>query len=703
MACHSVSAKNCSTSDLQALVDFKSGLNDPEVRLSSWRGGDCWQWRGIGCDNDTDTVIEVDHSQSIPLMSKGNVDKYGFWNLSGDVRPFLLELRSLRYLDLSSNIFDGIPIPEFLGSLTNLLYQAGFFGTIPTSLGNLSSLQYLDVSSDFLSLSVIASRLECSLVSLKHARMNLMLFELNQIGLEALLKHLPYLGSTSVRSGDEPSQSFFVSSGCLALLELRSLVSASVLLLEICRLEILELVNNNLSVGSRAFFNGSWRRIEVLDLGSNKVHGKLPSNIGNMIFLTHFNLFDNDIQESIPSTIGKLCNLAYLDLFGNHLTGSLPESLEIAKRCIPNSPLPNLMTFKLSNNKLERKLPDWLGQLFYLEELELSYNLFQGWLKPQKEIRFLDLSNSSISGHVPEWFWDLSFNLSLLNFSHNEFQGELPNKINLYSYADLDLSFNFFEGTVPLPLNPIELFDLSNNRFQGDIPLSISDSMPELTFLSLSSNQLIGDIPPTIGEMLSLQVLDLPGNNLKGLIPSEIGNCSILKVLYLGNNSLHGEIPCSLGQLNQLQSLHLTDNKLTGELPSSFRNLSSLETMDIRNNLLSENNFSGRIPGSFGDLKAMAKTPNMTEYLLYGKYRGSYYEEGTVINFLNKNQKYTKTLSLLTSIDISSNDFSGEFPLEITKLTGLRVLTMSGNEISGHIPQNISRLDQLLLDLSKTI
>ncbi|KAL0349367.1 UNVERIFIED_CONTAM: Receptor-like protein EIX1 [Sesamum angustifolium] len=864
----------CLPSDRRALLDFKNGLNDPENVLSSWRGADCCGWRGIVCDNVTGSVTVIDLHNPYPLG-------YGLWNLSGEIRPSLVQLESLKHLDLSSNEFGGIPIPEFLGSLKNLQYlnlsNSGFSGTIPPNLGNLSRLEFLDVSNQvFPALAVDHFQWITGLVSLKHLDMNSvdlslvsanwlevlnMLPDLTELHLSAcgLSGPIPYLNRVNFTSLAVIDLSFNGFSSMFPdwLVNISTLVHADLsnCMLrgriplgfgELPDLEFLNLaLNGNLSASS-SLFRGSWRSIKVLNLASNKVHGELPASIGNMVSLTDFDLFDNDVEGGIPSTIGSLCKLVNLDISGNKLTGSLPEFLEGTENCGVGSPLPSLVNLRLSVNQMTGRLPDWLGQLKNLEELSLDGNFFEGplpaslgslqnltdlslaanrlngtlpesigqlqelvvfdvssnylsgivgethfsklrklkilslssnsfilnvssdwlppfqtrslnmgscqlgpffpgWLRSQNEIMSLDISNASISGPIPAWFWDLTFNFSLLNVSFNQLQGQLPRSFQVTPFADLDFSSNLFEGPLPLPSVPVELLDLSNNRFQGPIPQNISGAMPELIFLSLSGNQLTGEIPASIGNMSLISVIDLSSNNLTGTIPSSIGKCSYLKVVDLGNNNLSGEIPNSIGQLNQLQSLHVKNNLIAGNLPLSLKNLSSLETLDLGNNKLegalppwlgesltslrilslrsnlfsrgipsslsnltslqvldlAENSLTGRIPASLGDLKAMAQEQLTNEYLLYGRYRGVYYEENLVVNLKNQSQKFTKTLSLVTAIDLSGNNLSGDLPVELTNLQGLMVLNLSRNHISGQVPDSISRLTQLAsLDLS---
>ena len=77
--------------------------------------------------------------------------------------------------------------------------------------------------------------------------------------------------------------------------------------------------------------------------------------------------------------------------------------------------------------------------------------------------------------------------------------------------------------------------------------------MINLTFLTLSHNQLSGEIPTDIGNLTNLNSLSLGYNQLTGEIPPEIGNLTNLEYLYLGNNQLSGEIPeeiCNQGDSN---------------------------------------------------------------------------------------------------------------------------------------------------------
>ncbi|KAH8520101.1 hypothetical protein H0E87_001531 [Populus deltoides] len=231
----------------------------------------------------------------------------------------------------------------------------------------------------------------------------------------------------------------------------------------------------------------------------------------------------------------------------------------------------------------------------------------------------------------------------------------------------------------------LQVIDLSNNSLERNIPSSIGNSSL-LKALDLSHNNLSGVIPELLGQLNQLQSIHLSNNNLTGKLPLSLQNLSSLETLDLGNNRLSGNIPLWIGGgFPQLRILSLRSNAFSGEIPSNLANLSSLQVLD-----LADNKLTGAIPETLGDFKAMSKEQYVNQYLLYGKYRGLYYGERFVMNIKGGPQKYTKTLSLVTSIDLSINSLNGEFPDQITKLVGLVTLNLSKNQVSGHVPDNIS-------------
>ncbi|KAK7263908.1 hypothetical protein RJT34_31507 [Clitoria ternatea] len=503
-------------------------------------------------------------------------------------------------------------------------------------------------------------------------------------------------------------------------------------------------------------------KLKFFFMGSNPLAGIIPEWFFQLENLVMLSLDGNLLEGPISVLLGSLQNLHYLDLGGNRLNGTLPESLgqlsELSHLDVSSNQLTGMVTeahfskqgklmfLDLSSNSITVNINSNWNPPFQLLRLNMGSCAlgpsFPAWLISQKKVTYLDLSDGNIVGFIPNWFLDTSSNLAYFNISHNQLRGKLPNHVASFIEIEfLDLSFNLFEGPVPLSIGASAtiLLDLSHNHFSGAIPWNISHCIPNLYFLSLSYNHLSGEIPPSLGDMLSLHIIDLSGNEFTGTIPPNLANCSFLEALDLGSNNLFGTIPSSLGQLHGLRSLHLSDNHFWGDLPSSFRNLSNLETMDLGNNAfsgtispwlcesfphlrililrtnsfygelspkisnltslqvldLARNCFTGSIPASLGDLKAIAEEKKQNTYLRYGQYGGRYYEETIVVYTKGQLQEYNKTLSLVTSIDLSDNNFTGNLPHEITKLVGLVVLNLSRNYITGQIPQDMSNMHQL--------
>jgi len=145
LLCYGVGNVHCSkvhdsSIDLQALLDFKHGITiDPNGALNNWtmRSHFC-HWNGVEC-----TLEQPRRVRGLQLTSQ---------SLSGQISSSLGNLTFLNYLDLSYNNFVG-PLP-LLGRLQQLhilfLYNNSLSGIIPDALTNCSNLTAIDLSSNLL-------------------------------------------------------------------------------------------------------------------------------------------------------------------------------------------------------------------------------------------------------------------------------------------------------------------------------------------------------------------------------------------------------------------------------------------------------------------------------------------------------------------------------------------------------------------------
>ena len=154
----------------------------------------------------------------------------------------------------------------------------------------------------------------------------------------------------------------------------------------------------------------------------------------------------NELNGSLPASFGQLSELVFLDVSGNHLNGILSEE--------HFSMLSKLKKLWIDGNSglILNVSSSWVPP-FQITHLDLnSCNLghFPTWLKSQKEVSFLELSNSSISGLIPNWFWNNFPQLHELYLCCNKLQGQLPNPLYIGIGIIIDLSSNLLEGPIPL-------------------------------------------------------------------------------------------------------------------------------------------------------------------------------------------------------------------------------------------------------------
>ncbi|XP_024984729.1 serine/threonine-protein kinase BRI1-like 2 [Cynara cardunculus var. scolymus] len=369
----------------------------------------------------------------------------------------------------------------------------------------------------------------------------------------------------------------------------------------------------------------------------------------------------------------------------------------------------------------------------------------------------LILSNSGITGSIPDNFLVKFKNLAVINLSKNNLTGSLPETLvsNPDSVQVLDLSSNSIVGRIPIAISNytnLKNLNLSYNLITGNIPIALGN-LKRLQIFGFSHNQLTGWIPEELGNTCeSLLELGLSFNNITGTIPGSFSSCSWLRVLDLSNNNLTGPLPDSMFQkMASLERLVLSNNKISGPFPSTISFCQKLKVVDFSSNMLSgtipsgicpgaaslevlrvpDNLISGEIPENLSQCWKLKTIDLSLNYLngtipagignlenleqLIAWYNGLEgnipVELGKCKNLkdliLNNNQLSGRipvellNCSNLEWISFTSNSLSGEIPPEFGRLSRLAVLQLANNSLSGKIPTELGNCSSLVwLDLN---
>ncbi|KAG2641270.1 probable LRR receptor-like serine/threonine-protein kinase At3g47570 [Panicum virgatum] len=352
--------------------------------------------------------------------------------------------------------------------------------------------------------------------------------------------------------------------------------------------------------------------LQAIDATSNSFSGVVPSDLGRLQNLNLFQMDNNMLEANneeeweFVASLANCSRLQKLELGWNRLKGKLPSSLANLSA--------NLQVLQIPSNKISGAVPLDVGNLASLQLVDLSDNLLSGAIPESigklTQLNELYLSSNNISGVVPSSIGKIT-SLSILSVHANNLQGSIPPSIgNLSKLSVLDLFKNKVTGFIPNEvghLSSISIdFDLSYNLLEGPLPSEVG-GLVNLKELTLSGNKLSGDIPDTISNCRVLEKLALDGNSFQGSIPVTFNKMAGLTFLNLTNNKLNGSIPGNLASITNLQELYLAHNNLSGTIPESLGNQTSLLRLD-----LSFNNLHGKVPkeGIFTNLTGLSIVGN---------------------------------------------------------------------------------------------
>ncbi|TYI06600.1 hypothetical protein ES332_A10G169500v1 [Gossypium tomentosum] len=372
----------------------------------------------------------------------------------------------------------------------------------------------------------------------------------------------------------------------------------------ISSLEALYLDGNKFEGDISDFSTTSSKNLQVLDLSSNHFSGKLPRWLWNHTDLWVLDLSKNHFEGLIPMELCNLVSLEFLDLSLNHLSGTIPSC----------SNLKMMKHVHLANNRLSGTLSKALCN--------------------SSSLVTLDFSENNLTGRIPGWISTLPA-LSVLLLKANQFHGEFPLHLcRLQSLSILDLSQNKLSGHVPFCLSNLTFKPKNEKSHINSANFGFGSFDHVLIDMGLTIYNLTKDYMGSVfplrkydhftfaeekiefstkgatytykGNILDLlSAIDLSCNQLTGIIPPGLGNLSEIRGLNLSHNNLTGPIPSTFSKLKQIESLDLSYNHLNGRIPPQLTEMNALEVFNV-----THNNLSGPLP----DRKAQFGTFDESSY-----------------------------------------------------------------------------------------
>ncbi|KAL8266918.1 hypothetical protein R6Q59_004262 [Mikania micrantha] len=577
----SLTDADCNPVDKDSLLSLANSF--PSLNWSS-ASVDCCLWDGITCDDKGDRVIGL----SIPERG-----------LRGVLPPSSLQnLTSLTFLNLSCNFLSG-PLPEGLLN-SSLLIQTidlsynRFSGSLPQHILLPVTLQFLNLSSNH------------------------------------------FTGSIQIP---------------------HTLISLN--------------ISNNTFGGSLPIPPSVCTNLTLLDLSLNDFTGDIPPGFSACSKLQVLSLGFNNLTGPIPIDIGAALSLQFLLLPGNSLTGEIGESI---------SNLTNLRSLVLFGNFFSGSIPRSIGRLSALEKLELHINRLNGTLPLSltncTRLKLLNLRVNSLGGRLSDFDFTGFSQLTIIDLGENQFSGVLPRTLfSCKSLTAIRLATNKLEGEIlpdVLQLPSLSFLSLSNNTFINiRRAFDILHTHEKLTTLILSKNFFNETLPATgITGFLNLKIMGLGGCKLFGQLPTWLMPLVNLEVIDLSQNNINGTIPGWLQNLPNLFYLDLSNNSLSGGFPVELTRLPALASQQVLDHVNS----------SYLELPVFV-APQNASYL-----------------------QYNQLATLPPALYLASNNLSGDIPVEIGNLQSIHVLELSQNNFNGNIPSSISNLKNLeILDLSHNL
>ncbi|RVW74941.1 Protein suppressor of npr1-1, constitutive 1 [Vitis vinifera] len=443
---------------------------------------------------------------------------------------------------------------------------------LPSSIGRLKALQYLDLS--FCENLANLPKSICNLSSLKTLILdacynlkgfpeikddteNLKRLYLRATDIEELpssigrLKALQHLDLSYCKNLRSLSENIFNLSSLETLIvrECSNLKRFPEIKDDMENLKRLDL--GEIDIEELPFSVGRLKALQHLDLSGVFKFKGFPEIKDDMENLKRLDLRETDIEE-LPFSVGRLKALQHLDLSGCKSLRSLSESI------CNLSFLETLIVQGCSNLKHFPEIKDDMENLKRLDFRETSIEELPSLIGRQKALQHLDLSSCKNLRSLSESIFNLSSLETLI----------VRGCSNLKRFPEIKDD-----------MENLKMLDLRETGIE-ELTSSIG-RLKALQRLDLSGCKSLRSLSESICNLSSLETLIVRGcSNLKRF-PQIKDDMENLKMLDLRETGIE-ELTSSIGRLKALQRLDLSGCKSLRSLSESICNLSSLETLIVR-------------------------------------------------------------------------------------------------------------------------
>ena len=386
--------------------------------------------------------------------------------LDGPVPSSIFELVNLTYLQLSSNNLGGIVETDMFMNLENLVYL-----DLSYNILTLSNYSHSNCALPFLETLLLSS---CNISEFPRFLCSQELLAFLDLSNNKIYGQLP---KWAWNVGTETLSYLNLSQNMLTrferfpwrimqYLDLHSNLLQGPLPSLICEMsyiEVLDFSNNNLSGLIPQCLGNFSKSFSVLDLRMNQLYGTIPKTFskGNLIRNLDFN--GNQLEGPLLRSLINCRRLQVLDLGNNRINDTFPHWLETLPELqvlilrsnrfhghVRGSnfqfPFPKLRIMDLSRNGFSASLSK-----IYLKNFKAMMNATEDKmeLKFMGEYSYRDSIMVTIKGFDFE-FVSILFTFTIIDLSSNRFQGDIPDFIgSLSSLRELNLSHNNITGHIP--------------------------------------------------------------------------------------------------------------------------------------------------------------------------------------------------------------------------------------------------------------